>query len=148
MKISIPCLYAGYGRYITRYRAFPYNIDCLKLVERRVLLSLYDVARSNLVKSARVVGDCIGRYHPHGDQSTYGTLQQLVHRGFVHGEGNWGSPGIDDDPAAAMGYTECKLEKWVEDFAFKYIKYVERYNIEYGDEPLSLPCPIPLGLIG
>lgn len=149
MKIVIPCLYSSYGRYITRFRAFPYNIDCLKLVERRVLLGLYDVARKSMVKSAKVVGQVIANYHPHGDITTYGTLQQLVHRGFAKGKGNWGTRGMEeDDPAAAMRYTECQLNKQIENFAFKYINYVPWENIEYENEPLALPAPIPLGLIG
>ena len=149
MDKIIPCFYADYGRYVTRFRAFPFNIDCLKLVERRLLMSLYYVAKGpKFVKAAKVVGNCIAELHPHGDISTYGTLQQLVNRGFAKGEGNWGSKGLEDDSAAAMRYVECKLEKWVVDFAFKYIDYVDFNNFEYGEEPISLPCPLPIGLVG
>ena len=147
MKKVIPCFYAGYGRYISRFRSIPYDIDCLKPVERRLLLALYDVAKKQ-VKSAKVIGHVIAQYHPHGDGSAYGTLQQLVQNGFAYGEGNWGRKGIEDAGAAAYRYTECRLEKWVLDLAFKYINYVPWENVEYNDEPLSLPCPLPLGLIG
>lgn len=147
MKKVIPCFYAGYGRYISRFRSIPYDIDCLKPVERRLMLALYDVAKKQ-VKSAKVIGHVLAQYHPHGDASAYGTLQQLVNNGFAFGEGNWGSKGVTDDSAAHYRYTECKLEKWVNDLAFTYINYVPWVNIEYGDEPLALPSPIPLGLIG
>lgn len=106
MDKVIPCFYSDYGRYITRFRAFSFEIDCLKFVERRLLMSLYDVAKGRKpVKSARVIGHCVGQYHPHGDQSAYKTLAQLVNRGFADGEGNWGSRGlVEDDPPAAMRY--------------------------------------------
>jgi len=148
MKIAIPCLYSDYGRYITRYRAFPYKIDCLKLVERRVLLSLYKVARKKLVKSAKIVGYTMGELHPHGDASIYGTLVNIVKNSMAVEEGNWGTPGLDDAPPAAPRYTETRLQPWVDNFAFKYLDYVKWENIEYANEPLALPSPIPLGLIG
>jgi len=60
MKRSIPSLYAEYGRYIDQFRAIPYYLDVLKPVERRILLALWETAKTKLVKSARVIGDCIG----------------------------------------------------------------------------------------
>ena len=152
MKLTVPCLYMGYGRYIARFRAIPYEKDCLNLAERRLLLSFYDLAKSpnkKLFKSLKVVGHTVGNYHPHGDISTYGVLAQLVENGVVHGEGNWGTEGIfGRENPAAMRYTECQLKSWVYDLAFKYIKYVPEENIEFEIEKLYLPSPIPLGLIG
>jgi DNA gyrase/topoisomerase IV subunit A len=103
----IPKLYKEYGMYINKFRALPLDIDGLKPVERRVLLSAYQIARDKYVKSARVDGHTLGHYHPHS--SSYSTMVQLVGQGFLEGQGNWGnSIGIEDSPAAAMRYTECR----------------------------------------
>ncbi len=67
MHNIINVFYSEYGRYISRFRAIPFNIDCLKPVERRLLLVLHQKAKTRFLKSARIVGDCIGKYHPHGD---------------------------------------------------------------------------------
>lgn len=149
MKLAVSCLYASYGRYIDGHRAIPNNIDALKLSHRRTLLSLFEVANKKFVKSAKVVGHIIGNYHPHGDMSAYQTIFTMVLQGFVDPGGSWGSRGIDgtDDPSA-MRYTECRLSKWVNDLAFEYIKYVPWENFELEDEPLYLPAPIPIGLVG
>lgn len=66
MKHIVSSLYAEYGRYIDGFRAIPKDIDCLKFVERRLLLSVHQVARKKLEKSAKIIGTCIGNYHPHG----------------------------------------------------------------------------------
>lgn len=149
MYRTIPIFYTEYGRYIGRFRAMPLNIDGLKIVDRRLLLALYQVARHKFTKSAKVVGHAIGTTHPHGDISTYGALIKLVQNGYADGHGNWGSRGlIEDQNAAAYRYTECKLNKDVLDFCFKYIDYVPWETLEMEPEPLYLPCPLPIGLIG
>ena len=148
MQKIIPIYYSEYGRYINRFRAIPSYIDGLKPVERRLLLTLHEVARKDLVKSAKVVGNCMATYHPHGDASLYGTLVNLVYQGYAIGQGNWGSLGLEDDPPASFRYTEIKLEKWVEELAFSYIDYVPYDEFELEPEPIYLPCPLPLGLIG
>jgi topoisomerase-4 subunit A len=66
LKNIVSSLYAEYGRYIDSFRAIPKHIDCLKPVERRLLLSVHQVARKKFQKSAKVIGTCIGNYHPHG----------------------------------------------------------------------------------
>ena len=145
----IPCFYSEYGRYITKLRAIPSHIDCLKPVERRCLLGLYEKAKDKKVKSAKVIGTVIANWHCHGDLSTYGTLVNLVQNGYAIGQGNWGSPGlVEDSSPAAPRYTEVKLEKWVVEIAFKYHKFVPWEEIELDPEPVYLPCPVPLGLIG
>jgi len=101
-----------------------------------------------MVKSAKVIGTALAKYHPHGDMSLYGTLTNMVDQGYAIGQGNWGSPGLNDDPAAAYRYTECQLAKWVEDLAFEYIDYVPYEEFELEIEPLYIPCPLPIGLIG
>ena len=148
MQKILPIYYSEYGRYINRFRAIPSYIDGLKPVERRLLLTLHKVAKNELVKSAEVVGFAMGNYHPHGDQSLYGTLVNLVNQGYAKKQGNWGAVGLKDDPPAGMRYTECQLEKWVEELAFTYIDYVPYDEFELKPEPIYLPCPIPIGLIG
>jgi len=148
MKRLIPVYYSDYGRYINRFRAIPSYIDGLKPVERRILLTLHEVAKGQFEKSAKVIGTCLAKYHPHGDMSLYGTLINLVNQGYAIGQGNWGSPGLYDDDAAAYRYTKCKHESWVEKLAFEYIDYVPYEEFELDPEPVYIPCPIPIGLIG
>lgn len=150
MQKVIPIFYSEYGRYISRFRAVPLYIDALKPVERRLLLSLNDVAKNKFVKSAKVIGHVIGTYHPHGDASAYGTLVDMVKRGMALGEGNFGVSGLEDDPPAAMRYTEVKSQPWISEMAFKYCKpeFVPWEDLELDPEPIYLPSPLPIGLIG
>lgn len=148
MNKIIPIYYSEYGRYINRFRAIPFYIDCLKPVERRILLTLFQEAKKDLVKSAKIVGYCIARYHPHGDNSTYGTLVQLVHQDYAIGKGNWGGDGLTDSSAAAYRYTEVRLADWVKELVFNYIDFVPWQEFELEPEPVYLPCPLPIGLIG
>lgn len=147
MKLTIPTFYALYGRYINRFRAIPYYIDALKPVERRLLLSLLKAKKKQ--KSALIIGHCIGHYHPHGDQSVYDSLVQLVHRGFAEGQGNWGSPGLDNEfKAAAYRYTEVKRNEFLTQLFKEFLQFAEHETLELTSEPLYLPCPVPIGLIG
>ena len=148
MKQQISKLYVEYGRYINKYRAFPLIHDGLKIVERRLLYSLYQRAKDHYVKSAEVVGWCIGQYHPHGDVSAYGSLVQLVAGKLAIGQGNWGcGAGIVSCGAAAMRYTEIKSSKDVLDMAFEFIDYVRFEELEIYSEPVSLPSKLPLCLV-
>ena len=148
MQKIIPIYYSEYGRYINKFRAIPSYIDGLKFVERRILLTLHEVAKKDLTGSAEIVGTAL-KYHPHGDVSVYHSLVGLVEQGYAVKQGNWGSQGmIEDDPPAHYRYTETKLEKWVEELAFKYIDYVPWEEFEKKPEPVYLPCPLPMGLIG
>jgi DNA gyrase/topoisomerase IV subunit A len=148
MKIAIPSLYATYGRYIDTLRAIPGDIDALKPVERRLLLCLHEVARSRLVKSAKVVGHAIAQYHPHGDQSTYESLVSLAKRGFAEPMGNWGHEALQSVKQAAYRYTEVKASTYLDNMFGEFLDFVPWENIELEKEPLYLPSPIPLGLIG
>jgi DNA gyrase/topoisomerase IV subunit A len=148
MKEQISELYGIYGKYINRFRAFPLTWDGLKIVERRILYSLYERAKEHYVKSAEIVGWVIGQYHPHGDQSAYGSLVSLVNGGMAIGQGNWGSTqGIVPCEAAAMRYTEVKSNPDILDMAFEFIKYVKREELELKEEPLFLPTKLPLCLV-
>ena len=149
MHKVLPIFYSEYGRYITRHRAIPNYIDCLKPIERRIILALRDVAQRK-VKSSKVIGHLIAHYHPHGDLSAYDSLVHMVQQGYaLAAQGNFGSPGLIDAKASAHRYTETKLAPWLKKYAFEYYKYVPWKKIETDEkEPLYLPCPIPLGLIG
>lgn len=154
MKNTIPCLYAEYGRYISRFRSIQLYIDCLIPVERRLLLSLHDVAKpkpKKRVKSAKVVGYCIGSYHPHGDISAYGSLVQLARKGFADPKGNFGHEnGRDSVSAAGQRYTEIRAEKVVDDLISENLNFVPWANLEGMDaeEPIYFSTIVPLGLIG
>jgi DNA gyrase/topoisomerase IV subunit A len=143
-------LYSEYLKYTNRFRHIPFYIDCLKIVERRLLLTLNEEAPSNkkYVKSAKITGYCSGNLHPHG--SAYDALVGLVHRGFVEGSGNWGNFGFnEDDPAGAERYTECRSDKKIESVISEFLEYVPKDEIEYAqNEPLYFSNPIPIGLVG
>jgi len=147
MDQNLPRLYKEYGQY-SNYRNFPLDLDGLKPVERRVLLSAYKIANAKFVKSRQVDAYTIGHYHPHGE--CYGTIVQLVRQGFLDGQGNFGSTvGVEPIGAAAPRYTECKINKYSVDIAFKYLKYAQSVDTELGDkEPLFLPSMYPLCLLG
>lgn len=147
MDNILPRLYRDYGQY-SNFRNFPLNIDGLKPVERRVLLSAYKIARDKFVKSRQVDAYTIGHYHPHGE--CYGTIVQLVRQGFLEGQGNFGTNvGVEPVGAAAPRYTECRIGKKALDLAFKHIKYVPLVENELNDfEPLFLPAMYPLCLLG
>ena len=107
--------YMDYAMSVIVGRALPDVRDGLKPVHRRVLFTMQDLGlqpNRPYVKCARVVGDCIGKHHPHGDQAIYDTLVRLGQKfasryPLVDTQGNFGN--IDGDPAAAMRYTECRL---------------------------------------
>ena len=148
--------YLNYSMSVITARAIPDARDGLKPVQRRVL---YDMGELRLVhdkphrKSARIVGDTMGKYHPHGDSSIYETLvvmSQNFKKGMalVDGHGNFGS--IEGDGAAAMRYTEARLQKFAEEVYLKdldkTVKFVPNYD-ESEKEPEVLPVRVPNLLI-
>jgi DNA gyrase/topoisomerase IV subunit A len=147
MDRQLPNLYADYGKY-SNFRNFPLDIDGLKPVERRILLSAYKIARSNFAKSRQVSSYTTGHYHPHGD--CYDTIVQLVRQGFLTGQGNFGTNiGIEKVSASADRYTECKLSSFTNEIMFKYIKNVPFVDTELNDkEPMHLPTMFPACLMG
>jgi len=147
MDKILPKLYKDYGEY-SNYRNFPLDLDGLKPVERRVLLSAYTIARKKFVKSRQVDAYTIGHFHPHGE--CYGTIVQLVRQGFLDGQGNFGTNvGVEPVGAAAPRYTECKINENTMKLAFEYIKYAPKIDTELGDiEPIHLPTMFPLCLLG
>ena len=134
-----------YATEVNLDRAVPELYDGLKPVLRRVLWSAYHYKSGEAVKSAKIVGHCIGSYSPHGDSSTYGAMQTLVHHNvpLLEGIGNWG--GLLD-PAAAYRYTNSRLSKvgW-EVFNPNYISVMDMVpNYDDTDkEPVVLPVRLP-----
>ncbi|GAB6990213.1 DNA gyrase subunit A [Paenibacillus pini] len=144
--------FGRYSKYIIQDRAIPDVRDGLKPVQRRILYSMYD--SGNLPdkpyrKSAKTVGDVMGNYHPHGDSSIYeGMIRmaqswKMAHE-LVDGHGNLGS--IDDDPPAAMRYTEARLSP----IALEMLRDIEKRTVQFKDnfdnttkEPVVLPSRYP-----
>ncbi len=144
--------YLSYAMSVIVSRALPDIRDGLKPVHRRILYAMYKGGydwSKQFRKSARIVGDVIGKYHPHGDQSVYDALVRMVQDfsmslPLVDGQGNFGS--IDGDPAAAMRYTETRLSKvsqyLIDDIEKNTIKFKSNYD-ETEKEPSVLPAQFP-----
>ena len=144
--------YLSYAMSVIVSRALPDVRDGLKPVHRRILYAMYKGGydwSKQFRKSARIVGDVIGKYHPHGDQSVYDALVRMVQDfsmslPLVDGQGNFGS--IDGDPAAAMRYTETRLSKvsqfLIDDIEKNTINFKSNYD-ETEKEPSVLPAQFP-----
>lgn len=149
MKLILTNLLAEFFRAADK-RTIPKDLDCLRDGERRLLYVLYKhSSKDKLIKSARIVGDTIGQYHPHGDNGTYETLQKLHDYNYIEGQGDWGIQSKTNRPAGAYRYTECKLKKWVKKLCFEYINFSSfKINDLECSEPTFIPSPIPIGIIG
>ncbi len=148
--------YVDYAMSVIVGRALPDVRDGLKPVHRRVLFAMHEMKNNwNLAykKSARVVGDVIGKYHPHGDQSVYDTLVRMAQHFslramLVDGQGNFGS--VDGDPPAAMRYTEVRMAKLAHELLADLDKETVDFQPNYDgqdQEPTVLPSKIPNLLI-
>jgi len=144
--------YLEYSMSVIVGRALPDIRDGLKPVHRRVLFGMYDLKNFHnrpYKKSARVVGDVIGKYHPHGDAAVYYTIVRMaqdfsLRYPLVDGQGNFGS--VDGDPPAAMRYTEVRMTRMAEDFIADLEKETVDFTPNYDDslmEPSVLPTSIP-----
>lgn len=148
--------YLDYAMSVIVSRALPDVRDGLKPVHRRVLYAMYDGGyrpERGFYKCARVVGDVMGNYHPHGDSSIYDALVRLaqpwsMRMPLVDSNGNFGSPG--NDPAAAMRYTECKMAplsmEMVRDIDEETVDFTDNYDGR-SQEPTVLPARFPNLLI-
>jgi DNA gyrase subunit A len=144
--------FLDYAMSVIVARALPDVRDGFKPVHRRVLYAMHEAGlqpNRPRLKSARVVGDVMGYYHPHGDQSIYDTLVRMaqpfsLRYPLVDGQGNWGN--IDDYPAAAMRYTECRLTRlateMLRDIDMDTVDFVPNYD-ESRREPSVLPSRFP-----
>ena len=144
--------YIDYSMSVIIGRALPDARDGLKPVHRRVLFAMHDLANTHsrpYKKSARVVGDVIGKYHPHGDTAVYDTIVRMAQDFslrylLVDGQGNFGS--IDGDNAAAMRYTEIRMDRHAEEM----LADIEKNTVDFGpnydeslEQPLVLPSRLP-----
>ena len=134
-----------YGMSVIEDRMIPSIRDGLKPSQRRLLKAMYDLKAWNTaptVKSARVTGDCMGKYHPHSE--AYGALGGLVNQTYslVQGQGNWGS--LDDEPAAPR-YTECRFSKLGQRCfeSYEVADEVPNFSGEYM-EPIDIPMDFPM----
>ncbi|MDY0303760.1 MAG: DNA topoisomerase (ATP-hydrolyzing) subunit A [Sphaerochaeta sp.] len=144
--------YLNYAMSVIVSRALPDVRDGLKPVHRRILYDMYEMglkASSSYKKSARIVGDVLGKYHPHGDASVYDALVRLaqdfsLRYPVVTPQGNFGS--IDGDPAAAMRYTEAKMSRIGDEMLADIQKETVDFGPNYDDslsEPTVLPASFP-----
>src|SRR4030066_2385425 len=144
--------YLDYAMSVIVSRALPDFRDGLKPVHRRILYAMYKLgltSSARFSKSAKVVGEVLGKYHPHGDSSVYEALARLAQTfsmryPLIKGQGNFGS--IDGDPPAAMRYTEVKLAK----ISDQVVTDIEKETVPYTDnfdgslkEPIYLPAKLP-----
>lgn len=148
--------YIDYSMSVIVARALPDVRDGLKPVHRRVLFGMNNLGvtyTGGVKKSARIVGDVLGKYHPHGDSSVYDAMARLaqpwnLRYPLVFGQGNFGS--IDGDPVAAMRYTEAKLQKLAEEILADLDKDTVDFKPNFDEslqEPTVLPCKAPLLLM-
>ncbi len=148
--------YLDYSMSVIVGRALPDVRDGLKPVHRRVLYTMWEnglLHNKPFKKSANVVGNCMAKFHPHGDAAIYDTLVRLaqdfsMRYPLIDGQGNFGS--LDGDPAAAMRYTECRLttlaEEMLEDIDKRTVKFVPNFD-NSASEPAILPSKLPNLLI-
>jgi len=148
--------YLEYAMSVIVARALPDVRDGLKPVHRRILYAMHDMGlrhNAKVVKSAKLVGQVMGNYHPHGDSAIYDSIARMaqdfsLRYPFVDGQGNWGS--IDGDPPAAMRYTEARMsaiaEEMLADIDKDTVNFVDNYDATH-KEPAVLPAKLPNLLI-
>ncbi len=145
--------YLGYAVSTVKSRALPEIADGLKPVQRRILYAMGDANAQGFAKCARYVGEVLGKYHPHGDSSTYEALVHLaqpfsMRYPLIEGQGNFGSR--DGDSAAAYRYTEAKLSRYAElmlaEIGEGTVDFIKNYDGKF-DEPVLLPARVPFGLL-
>ncbi|REJ18583.1 MAG: DNA gyrase subunit A [Paenibacillaceae bacterium] len=144
--------FGRYSKYIIQDRAIPDVRDGLKPVQRRILYAMYEAGNTPdkpYRKSAKTVGDVMGNYHPHGDASIYEGMVRMAQpwkmgHVLIDGHGNWGS--VDDDPPAAMRYTEARLSP----IAMEMMRDIDKRTVPFKDnfdntakEPVVLPSRFP-----
>ena len=148
LELEMRSSFLDYAMSVIVSRALPDVRDGLKPVHRRVLWGMHDAGvqpNRPYKKSASIVGDVMGRYHPHGDQAIYDTLVRMaqpfsLRYPLVDGQGNFGS--LDDDPPAAMRYTECRLTR----LATEMLRDIDMDTVDFGpnyDESRKVPMALP-----
>ncbi|MFL2745945.1 MAG: DNA gyrase subunit A [Dehalococcoidia bacterium] len=152
LETEMKSSYLEYAMSVIVSRALPDARDGLKPVQRRILYAMHELGmrpNSSHKKSARLVGEVLGKYHPHGDTSVYDAMVRMaqdfsMRLCLVDGQGNFGS--IDNDPPAAMRYTEAKLSS----YALEMLDNLDQDTVDFGEnfdatlqEPLVLPARLP-----
>lgn len=143
----VPELYYEYGTYVNTEKMVPSIIDGLLPVHKRILYATYKIARNKWIKTRNVLGEVMGKYHPHNVDT--GPFAWAVYNGFIDGKGSWGSNvGKTPHGPAADRYTNVKLNDVTLNDAFKYIEYTEwcKNDLDY-DEPAFIPTIIPFCLM-
>ena len=144
----LPSSMLPYAEFVILDRAMPRVADGLRPVQRRILYTMYEMGLlpdKPHKKSARIVGDCMGKYHPHGDSSVYDAMVRMAQdfnmgKTLVNGHGNFGS--VDGDPAAAMRYTEARLEP----IALELLRDLDKNTVPFAlnfDDSLKEPEMLP-----
>ncbi|MGH6821852.1 MAG: DNA gyrase subunit A, partial [Methylocella sp.] len=145
--------YLGYAVSTVKARALPEIADGLKPVQRRILYAMNQNHAPGFAKCARYVGEVLGKYHPHGDSSTYEAMVHLaqpfsMRYPLIEGQGNFGSR--DGDSAAAYRYTEARLARFSELLLSEInegtVEFAKNYDGKF-DEPQLLPARLPFGLL-
>ena len=145
--------YLGYAVSTVKARALPEIADGLKPVQRRILYAMGDAGGQGFAKCARYVGEVLGKYHPHGDSSTYEAMVHLaqpfsMRYPLIDGQGNFGSR--DGDAPAAYRYTEARLSRFAElllsEIGEGTVDFIRNYDGKF-DEPVLLPARLPFGLL-
>ena len=144
--------YLDYAMSVIVSRALPDARDGLKPVQRRILYAMYDMglrSNSSFKKSARIVGEVLGKYHPHGDMAVYEAMARMAQDFsqrymLVEGQGNFGS--VDGDPPAAMRYTEARLTEMsmdlIQQIGMDTVDFLENFDGSL-NEPEVLPSAVP-----
>ena len=145
--------YLSYAVSTVKARALPEIADGLKPVQRRILYAMSEAGAQGFAKCARYVGEVLGKYHPHGDASTYEAMVHLaqpfaMRYPLIDGQGNFGSR--DGDSAAAYRYTEARLSRYAElmlaEIGEGTVEFQKNYDGKF-DEPVLLPARLPFGLL-
>ncbi|MDB3937007.1 DNA topoisomerase IV subunit A, partial [bacterium] len=156
MEVYTERAYLDYSMYVINDRALPHIADGLKPVQRRIIYAMSELglnSQAKFTKSARTVGDVLGKFHPHGDSACY---EAMVHMAqpfsfrypLVDGQGNWGAP---DDPKsfAAMRYTEARLSRYADLLLAEYRQGTVDFAANFDgttQEPRLLPAQLPFVL--
>src|ERR671925_30008 len=145
--------YLGYAVSTVKARALPEIADGLKPVQRRILYAMGEAGAQGFAKCARYVGEVLGKYHPHGDTSTYEALVHLaqpfsMRYPLIDGQGNFGSR--DGDAPAAYRYTEARLSRFADlllgEIGEGTVEFIKKYDGKF-QEPVLLPARLPFGLL-
>lgn len=135
-------MYREYGLYKNKRQMLPNIYDGLLPVQKRILLAAHTIAKNKFIKTYKVLGETMSRWHPHSE--ALGTAEWAVHNGFLDGDGLWGTNiGTEKLNCAAPRYTSLKMNDFIEEMAFEMVNYVDWVPDEADPEPISIPTMLP-----